>query len=403
MPCPFEIKQVKKYFKERGCELLENKYVNDRTKMKYICTCGKEARISFNSFKSGRRCGCARKTINLLDDKEIEQEVELKGYKFVSSERHRNTYKITALCKKCGNKRRCEIGNFRIGGCGFCSNANRTKKKNSIYDIDSVKEIFSQSGCVLLEDKYENSQMHMDYICSCGSKSKITFNCFLQGTRCKKCGIDKMKASKFDVGKVRGLFEASGCVLLDDYVKSSIPMRYICSCGNKSKISWNNFSKGRRCKKCGISKRSNKNHYEWQEDRQKYEENFRFRQRCYKLVRLSLEATGKSKSKRTAELLGYDHKQLQEHITRHPNYKKLKGEFHIDHIFPIKAFVDYGISDLSIINCLDNLRPLSGAENCGKNAKYDRSSFEDWLRSKGVRLKGKNDRERSIAGEDCRI
>lgn len=31
---------------------------------------------------------------------------------------------------------------------------------------------------------------------------------------------------------------------------------------------------------------------------------------------------------------------------------------------------------------------LSEAENCGKNAKYDRSSFEDWLRSKGIKLKG---------------
>jgi hypothetical protein len=65
--------------------------------------------------------------------------------------------------------------------------------------------------------------------------------------------------------------------------------------------------------------------------------------------------------------------------------------------------VDYGVLDFSLINCLDNLRPLPGAENYDKNAKHDRSSFEDWLRSKGVRLKGKNDRERGLAGEDCWI
>jgi hypothetical protein len=46
---------------------------------------------------------------------------------------------------------------------------------------------------------------------------------------------------------------------------------------------------------------------------------------------------------------------------------------------------------------------MLGHDNISKSAKYDMSSFEDWLRSKGVRLKGKNDRERGLASEDCRI
>lgn len=98
-----------------------------------------------------------------------------------------------------------------------------------------------------------------------------------------------------------------------------------------------------------------------------------------------LNVTGRVKNKRTAELLGYDYRQLQEHITTHPNYDNVKdGNWHIDHIFPIKAFIDYDIFDLKLINCLENLRPITAKENCSKNDRYDCADFEKWLKNKGV-------------------
>lgn len=381
----FSIKEIREYFKKNGCRLLEKEYINCSTKMKYICICGKESSICLNSFKNGTRCGCARKTINLLNKDEIKKEVESKDYKFLSCVKHKKTYKITSICKKCKSKRTCTLCNFRSNGCRVCSRKIKKDKVFKKYDINSAKSIFEKSGCKLLDNHYENSMKSMNYVCCCGRKSKISLSSFLQGSRCKKCGIEKMIKNKFDVKKVLKAFKEAGCTLLEDYQKSSIPMKYICSCGRESKISWNNFSKGRRCNSCGISKRSKENHYCWNKDRKKHKDDLKFRQRCYKLVKMSLDATGRVKSKRTQELLGYSPAQLQEHITSHPNYKKLKGKsFHIDHIFPIKAFVDHNILDLSIINCLDNLRPLSGAENCGKNAKYDKKEFLEWLRAKNI-------------------
>lgn len=61
-------------------------------------------------------------------------------------------------------------------------------------------------------------------------------------------------------------------------------------------------------------------------------------------------------------------------------------DFETIDIFPLKAFVDYGILDVRLANCLDNLQPMLEHDNISKSAKYDRSSFEDWLRSKGVNL-----------------
>jgi len=43
---------VKQYFEDRGCELLETEYINSKIKMRYICKCGNEAEIKFNSFQT---------------------------------------------------------------------------------------------------------------------------------------------------------------------------------------------------------------------------------------------------------------------------------------------------------------------------------------------------------------
>lgn len=49
--------------------------------------------------------------------------------------------------------------------------------------------------------------------------------------------------------------------------------------------------------------------------------------------------------------------------------------WHLDHMFPIKAFADYKISDIKLINALDNLQPLSEADNLIKADKYSAEEF----------------------------
>jgi hypothetical protein len=47
---------VYKIFKNEGCELLETKYINNHTKMKYRCECGEESLITYNNFQNDQRC-----------------------------------------------------------------------------------------------------------------------------------------------------------------------------------------------------------------------------------------------------------------------------------------------------------------------------------------------------------
>lgn len=47
-----------------------------------------------------------------------------------------------------------------------------------------------------------------------------------------------------------------------------------------------------------------------------------------------------------------------------------RSDWHIDHIKPVKAFLDQGVTDPSIINALCNLRPVWARENLVKNCQW---------------------------------
>ena len=47
---------VNNYFEKQGCKLLEGKYTNAITNMKYICSCGEISEACWNNFKRGTRC-----------------------------------------------------------------------------------------------------------------------------------------------------------------------------------------------------------------------------------------------------------------------------------------------------------------------------------------------------------
>ena len=189
------IEYVRQYFKDGGCELLETEYKNNQTLMRYRCACGEESKIIFSHFKNGVRCN------------------------------------------KCGAKRTGE------------------KQK---YTLKYVKQYFEEHSCELLEKEYINSKTLMKYKCSCRNISKISFGSFKNGNRCKKCGIKKRSEKrKFSFNCVKQYFKDQSCELIEKrYISYNIKMKYKCSCGNISKISFGSFKNGVRCMKCASLKRS---------------------------------------------------------------------------------------------------------------------------------------------------
>lgn len=107
--------------------------------------------------------------------------------------------------------------------------------------------------------------------------------------------------------------------------------------------------------------------------------------RCLSYLRHLFKRTGQNKTDRIKNYIGYTFSELRERLTTHPNWQKVKdNKWHIDHVFPVKAFLEHGITDMKVINALDNLQPLSQPANLKKSSKYDKSKFKEWLATKGI-------------------
>ena len=241
-------------FKDEGCELLEDEYIGAHHKMKYICSCGNISEISFSNFQAGKRCKkCGdikrvmQKTYKHID---IEQYFGDYGCKLLEKEYKGCFQKLKYICS-CGNISTISFSSFRQGHrCSKCAG-------NEKLTLGYAEQYFKDQGCMLLEKKYINNSTPMKYLCSCGNIGKICFGNFQQGQRCKKCGIEKVsEGNKLLYKDVEQFFEDNGCKLLEtEYSGSHTPMKYKCSCGKVSIISFGNFKKGQRCAKCGGSEK----------------------------------------------------------------------------------------------------------------------------------------------------
>jgi hypothetical protein len=199
MPKKYTIEAVKEIFRNSGCLLLEDEYINNRTNMKYICVCGNQSEIRLDDFLHGKRC------------------------------------------RKCKNKK---IGN--------------SKRKT----IDEVRKVFEKYGCVLLSTIYVNAKSPLDYICVCGNPSITTYDVMKRGCLCENCGIEKRsKSRRIPYIKVKECFESKSCVLLtseNDYIGITSVVKYLCSCGEQAEVVADVFYNGSQegCMKCAPKRRA---------------------------------------------------------------------------------------------------------------------------------------------------
>ncbi len=135
------------------------------------------------------------------------------------------------------------------------------KKK---YDYEYIKQYFEDNGCKLLSTEYHGCDQKLDYICSCGKQSQISFYNFKRGQRCYECRNKKIgEGFRLSAEYVKQYFEDQSCKLLSEYHTANQKLDYICSCGNKSKITFAKFKAGQRCKDCGLIKVIGENNHNW--------------------------------------------------------------------------------------------------------------------------------------------
>lgn len=107
-----------------------------------------------------------------------------------------------------------------------------------------------------------------------------------------------------------------------------------------------------------------RHHHRYNND-PKYKMKFRLRGMLTKV----LNRLDTNKESKAHDILGYSCADLKEHLESlfvdgmcWDNH----GEWHIDHIIPIKVLTEYGVTDPAFINGLDNLQPLWAIDNLRK-------------------------------------
>jgi len=305
----------------------------------------------------------------------VSNKFQQKGWKLLGDYIN-NFTPLKCVCKN-GHETSITWINFKKGqGCGICSN-------NQKYDYEYVKNYFESQRCSLISDAYKNSQQNLEYICKCGEHSSIRFAHFKQGVKCQKCRAkSNSERIRHKEEEIKIFCEQHGCNLLSFEIHNhKTRIKYRCKCGNISEAYFCNFKRYPNCKKCGSQKIAGDKCHRWNPDREAVATAKKYRKTCGRILRRALEATEQKKTDHTYTLLGYTSKDLQDHIRNHPNYKG-DNNMHIDHIFPIKAFLDHGIKDLKIINALNNLQPLPSDENLEKAYNYDEDEFLEWVNLK---------------------
>jgi hypothetical protein len=92
----------------------------------------------------------------------------------------------------------------------------------------------------------------------------------------------------------------------------------------------------------------------------------KIRKICYSVVYRVIKRLDVEKVGNTYSLLGYSPKELKENIeSKFKNGMNWdnRNKWHIDHIVPIDFYLKKGITDMKIINSLNNLQPLWAKDN----------------------------------------
>ena len=104
------IEEVARYFKEQGCELLENQYHGNKAKMKYKCKCGRISYVNFNNFTHGTRCrNCAIDNLTGPNNSRYNPNLTPEDRERTADPKYREWRRMVYkrddyTCKKCGRK-----------------------------------------------------------------------------------------------------------------------------------------------------------------------------------------------------------------------------------------------------------------------------------------------------------
>lgn len=225
---------VRAQFELAGYELL-GEYVSAKQRMSFRCDVGHEHSMTWDSFRSGKRCHVC--TGQLVTHEQVEKTFDDRGYTLLDQYKNSSTH----LRYKCpsGHQSSMTYANFSKGhSCPHCC------KYNNPFDLQACKSIFASAGYTMLETPTSWSES-IRVQCPDGHNWNVAPRSFRDGRRCKTC-----RGQVVTHEQVESFLNAIGYQLHDRYVNSGTHMRMTCDKGHSILSNWENIQQGSRCAVC---------------------------------------------------------------------------------------------------------------------------------------------------------
>lgn len=187
---PISLEEVKSLFGEYGYILLSTVYTNRRTPLEYICRCGSIARKSVKRLDTHHHCHkCKPNTTTALTIDDIRLRFKNYGFVLISDIYVNNETKLKFLCH-CGEVGYCSVSNLRQStkGCGRCSGPNTLKYlspelQSQVKQSNRIKlRLASRIRVALKSTNNKKTCNTMDYIgCSISDLKSYISNKFTEG------------------------------------------------------------------------------------------------------------------------------------------------------------------------------------------------------------------------------
>lgn len=264
------------------------------------------------------------------------------------------------LCSLCGEYKRIHFSNEENKFCGAC----RSKETKEVCSIcNNLRQVTVRN-----EDKPVCGECgrQKDVCCVCGKFKKIKSK--QNGSTCEACWKNskigtcgQCKNEKPLNNTINGIKVCGDC-----YHKNRKAM---CNKCNEIKIIAIKDKEGYLCHWCYHRQRMNTDIA--------YKIKYLLRKRFKEAIKDFL-LTGKVEN--SSKYINYE--QCFSYLGEPPN----DGEYHIDHIFPLKAFNFTNDLEIKIAWCPENLRWLKAEDNLKKGAKYNIEEFEKFKEKMKAKL-----------------
>ena len=169
---------------------------------------------------------------------------------------------IKFICD-CGRTSQLSFTKLKISN-GFCPGCRYERSASKLQDdYEQVRNVFLIQGCVLITEKYINSNQKLEFICSCGKIGCKRLPDFKDAPYCPDCGMEKGSLLRMEsYENVCEYFLKYGCKVItpkNEYKNKRTKVKAICSCGSVFKINVSQFYNGKhQCNDCVINLQSQK-------------------------------------------------------------------------------------------------------------------------------------------------